>query len=80
MHTIGSKSLTHLPYLTFSSATIRYDMAQLEDLGYLEKNTYLQVVRVPSEKGYKYYVEHLVTRDQDVLKSFPLIDEIFLKK
>ncbi len=75
---VGSKSLTHLPYLTFSSATIRYDMAQLEDLGYLEK-THTSSGRVPSEKGYKYYVEHLVTRDQDVLKSFPLIDEIFLK-
>ena len=44
-------------------------MAQLEDLGYLEK-THTSSGRVPSEKGYKYYVEHLVTRDQDVLKVF----------
>lgn len=75
---VGSKSLTHLPYLNFSSATIRYDMAQLEDLGFLEK-THTSSGRVPSEKGYRYYVEHLVTRDQDVLKSFPLIDEIFFR-
>ena len=76
---VGSKSLTHLPYLNFSSATLRYDMAQLEELGYLEK-THTSSGRVPSEKGYRYYVNHLVTRDQDVLDSFPLIDELFFKK
>ncbi len=75
---VGSKTLTSMPYLNFSSATLRYDMAQLEEFGYLEK-THTSSGRVPSEKGYKYYVEHLVTRDYDVQDSFPLIDEIFLK-
>ncbi|MFH0767800.1 MAG: heat-inducible transcriptional repressor HrcA [Bacillota bacterium] len=73
---VGSKTLTQMPYLKFSSATLRYDMAQLEELGYLEK-THTSSGRVPSELGYRYYVEHLVTRDQDVVDSFPLIDEIF---
>jgi heat-inducible transcriptional repressor len=75
---VGSKLLTQMPYLNFSSATLRYDMAQLEELGYLEK-THTSSGRVPSEKGYRYYVEHLVTRDVDVMESFPLIDEIFVK-
>lgn len=75
---VGSKTLTNMPYLNFSSATLRYDMAQLEELGYLEK-THTSSGRVPSEKGYRYYVEHLVTRDYDVQDSFPLIDEIFYK-
>jgi heat-inducible transcriptional repressor len=75
---VGSKLLTQMPYLNFSSATLRYDMAQLEELGYLEK-THTSSGRVPSEKGYRYYVEHLVTRDIDVIESFPLIDEIFIK-
>jgi len=75
---VGSKLLTQMPYLNFSSATLRYDMAQLEELGYLEK-THTSSGRVPSEKGYRYYVEHLVTRDTDVIESFPLIDEIFIK-
>jgi len=75
---VGSKTLTQMPYLNFSSATLRYDMAQLEDLGYLDK-THTSSGRVPSEKGYRYYVEHLVTRDSDVLEQFPLIDEVFLK-
>jgi heat-inducible transcriptional repressor len=75
---VGSKALTSMPYLKFSSATLRYDMAQLEELGYLEK-THTSSGRVPSELGYRYYVEHLVTRDADVVDAFPLIDQIFLK-
>jgi len=75
---VGSKYLTQLPYLNFSSATLRYDMALLEEFGYLEK-THTSSGRVPSELGYRYYVEHLVTRDNDVAEQFPLIDEIFLK-
>jgi predicted transcriptional regulator len=34
---VGSKLLTQMPYLNFSSATLRYDMAQLEELGYLKR-------------------------------------------
>lgn len=75
---VGSKYLTQLPYLNFSSATLRYDMARLEELGYLEK-THTSSGRIPSELGYRYYVEHLVTRDEDVQESYPLIDEIFYK-
>ena len=73
---VGSKVLTEKPYLEFSSATIRADMAYLEMLGLLEK-THTSSGRIPSETGYKYYVEHLVTRDYDVVNHFPLIDRIF---
>ena len=73
---VGSKVLTEKPYLDFSSATIRADMAYLEMIGLLEK-THTSSGRVPSELGYKYYVEHLVTRDYDVINHFPLIDKIF---
>lgn len=75
---VGSKALTELPYLNYSSATIRYDMAILEDLGYLDK-THTSSGRVPSEMGYRYYVNNLVTRDSDVLEDFPLVDEVILK-
>lgn len=73
---VGSKVLTEKPYLEFSSATIRADMAYLEMLGLLEK-THTSSGRIPSEAGYKYYVEHLVTRDYNVVDHFPLIDRIF---
>ena len=73
---VGSKVLTAKPYLEFSSATIRADMAYLEMLGLLEK-THTSSGRIPSVNGYKYYVEHLVTRDYEVVNDFPLIDKVF---
>ena len=73
---IGSKSLIDKPYLQFSSATLRFEMAKLEELGYLEK-THTSSGRVPSKKGYQYYVDNLFTRDYDVIDDFPSIDEIF---
>ena len=72
---IGSKALTSLPYLHFSSATLRHDMAELEQKGFLTK-THTSSGRIPSEEGYKYYVDNLVTRDSEVQSSFPIIDQI----
>ena len=45
--------------LKCSSATVRSEMANLEDLGYLEK-THTSSGRVPSEEGYRYYVDNLM--------------------
>lgn len=79
MEPVGSKVLTEKPYLKFSSATIRYDMQNLEENGYLEK-THTSSGRVPSEQGYKYYVEKLLTRDEDIISLYPIIDELFDNK
>lgn len=54
---VGSKSLCQK--LKCSSATIRNEMAYLEELGYLEKN-HISSGRIPSENGYKYYVANLM--------------------
>ena len=45
--------------LKCSSATVRNEMVYLEELGYLEKNHFASG-RIPSEKGYKYYVDNLM--------------------
>ena len=45
--------------LNCSSATVRNEMAALEDLGLLEK-THTSSGRIPSEAGYRYYVDHLM--------------------
>ncbi len=45
--------------LKCSSATVRSEMAGLEELGYLEK-THTSSGRIPSEKGYRYYVDNLL--------------------
>lgn len=66
---VGSKSLCDK--LKCSSATIRNEMAILENLGYLEKN-HISSGRIPSEAGYRYYVENLMEpkklTGEDVLK------------
>ncbi len=54
---VGSKGLCKK--FKLSSATIRNEMVVLESLGYIEKN-HVSSGRVPSEKGYKYYVENLM--------------------
>ena len=54
---VGSKLICD--ELKCSSATVRNEMAELEDLGLLEK-THTSSGRVPSEKGYRYYVDHLM--------------------
>ncbi len=54
---VGSKLICNS--LKCSSATVRSEMATLEELGLLEK-THTSSGRVPSEKGYRYYVDHLM--------------------
>lgn len=56
-HPVGSKHLSDS--LNCSSATIRSEMATLEEIGLLEK-THTSSGRIPSEKGYRYYVDHLM--------------------
>ena len=61
---VGSKTLVDKYDLPYSSATIRNDMATLESLGYLEK-PHTSAGRIPSNKGYQYYCEHLLKKDMD---------------
>lgn len=56
---VGSNQLSKKSALPFSPATIRNEMADLEGLGFLEK-THTSSGRVPSQKGYRYYVDHLL--------------------
>ncbi len=55
---VGSKYLISAGYLNCSSATIRNEMAELENMGYLE-HPYTSSGRVPSEMGYRFYVDSL---------------------
>lgn len=54
---IGSKALCDK--MKCSSATIRSEMSSLEELGLLEK-THISSGRIPSEKGYRYYVDNIM--------------------
>lgn len=54
---VGSKQICN--EFNCSSATIRNEMATLEEYGYLEK-THTSSGRIPSESGYRYYVDNLM--------------------
>lgn len=57
---VGSTTLTRDHDLGVSSATVRNDMAALEDEGYLIQ-PHTSAGRVPTEKGYRYFVDRLAT-------------------
>ncbi|MCF6137982.1 heat-inducible transcriptional repressor HrcA [Pseudalkalibacillus berkeleyi] len=57
---LGSRSISKRQDITFSSATIRNELADLEDMGFIEK-THSSSGRIPSEKGYRFYVDHLLS-------------------
>ena len=59
---IGSSVLSKYEGLDVSTATLRNEMALLEELGYLEK-THTSSGRIPTEKGYRLYVEELMNID-----------------
>ncbi|HZW98155.1 MAG TPA: heat-inducible transcriptional repressor HrcA [Bacillota bacterium] len=63
---VGSKYLTTKHKLDISPATVRNYMAELEEMGYLEK-PHTSSGRVPSDKGYRVYVDELI-----VLKPIPI--------
>lgn len=68
---VGSRSLAKKEEINLSSATIRNEMADLEELGYIEK-THTSSGRIPSEKGYRFYVDHLLPppnlKEQEIYK------------
>ncbi|OQX93869.1 MAG: hypothetical protein B6I17_01365 [Tenericutes bacterium 4572_104] len=71
---IGSKMLAEI--LDVSSATIRNEMSVLEDLGYIEK-THTSSGRIPSEKGYRYYIENIIKNLDEETEGYFEFDQIF---
>lgn len=56
---VGSKLLTYNKQIALSSATIRNEMSELEEMGYLEQ-PHTSAGRIPSEQGYRFYVNSLM--------------------
>ncbi|NLT58253.1 MAG: heat-inducible transcription repressor HrcA [Clostridiales bacterium] len=69
---VGSKAVAELSGLGVSSATIRNEMAELEELGWLEQ-PHTSAGRVPSAQGYRAYVDYLMRRhrltDLDLMRT-----------
>ena len=56
---VGSRTISKLDGVTISSATIRNEMADLEEMGYIFQ-PHTSSGRIPSDKGYRLYVDMLV--------------------
>lgn len=69
---VSSNSLVNKYGLDCSSATIRNEMANLEKIGFLDK-THTSSGRVPSAKGYRYYVDELLKDDNISLEEIRYI-------
>ena len=65
---VGSRKLSKYTDLNLSSATIRNEMADLEDLGYIFQ-PHTSAGRIPSDKGYRLYVDMLMEeKEQEIAK------------
>ena len=56
---VGSRTISKYTDLNLSSATIRNEMSDLEELGYILQ-PHTSAGRIPSDKGYRFYVDHLM--------------------
>lgn len=69
---VSSATLVKKYGLNYSSATVRNELAELEDNGYLDK-PHTSAGRVPSEKGYRFYVDELVNEEDISLEEIKYI-------
>ena len=73
---VGSRTISKYTDLNLSSATIRNEMADLEEMGYILQ-PYTSAGRIPSDKGYRFYVDNMMEeKDQEVTK----IKEFMIQK
>jgi heat-inducible transcriptional repressor len=68
---VGSKNLVARAGMRVSSATVRSELAELERLGLLT-HPHTSAGRVPTDRGYRYYVDRLLERQGPRPASFPL--------
>ena len=75
---VGSRAVVKKYALNISSATVRNEMADLEDMGYLEQ-PHTSSGRIPSENGFRYFVDYIMEKqklsDEEIELLNRLIDD-----
>ncbi len=66
---VGSRTISKLPELNLSSATIRNEMSDLEDMGYILQ-PHTSAGRIPSDKGYRFYVDEILREKEIETEAF----------
>ncbi len=65
---VGSRTISRDSDLKLSSATIRNEMSDLEQMGYIIQ-PHTSSGRIPSDKGYRFYVDEIVKEKDEALKE-----------
>lgn len=76
---VGSRTISRRYDLGVSSATIRNEMSDLEELGFIVQ-PHTSAGRVPSDKGYRLYVDHLMQNDQLSQEQSEIIKKLLLSR
>ena len=72
---VGSRTISKYTDLNLSSATIRNEMADLEELGYIVQ-PHTSAGRIPSDKGYRFYVDYMMEqKDKEVYEMKEMLVE-----
>ena len=61
---VGSRTISKYSDLKLSSATIRHEMSDLEEMGYILQ-PHTSAGRIPSDKGYRFYVDQIMQEKDD---------------
>lgn len=73
---VGSKAASEISHLGLSTASIRNVMAELEEEGYLT-HPHTSAGRIPTSKGYRFYVDHLITSERLGEEEEGMIEQAF---
>jgi len=76
---VGSRTLARKYRLGVSPATVRNEMADLEEMGYLEQ-PHTSAGRIPSEKGYRLYVDRLMDLEQLAHEELREIERLYQQR
>lgn len=76
---VGSRAISKKENLGLSSATIRNEMADLEEMGYLIQ-PHTSAGRIPSDEGYRFYVNSLMQRYQLGMETIARLQEALLER
>ncbi|MGI6148260.1 MAG: heat-inducible transcription repressor HrcA [Firmicutes bacterium] len=75
---VGSRTIARKHRLGVSPATIRNEMADLEETGYLEQ-PHVSAGRIPSDKGYRFYVDTLMEPVQYTVEQYRQVYDEMIK-
>ena len=73
---VGSRTISKYSDLKLSSATIRNEMSDLEEMGYIIQ-PHTSAGRIPSDKGYRFYVDQIIREKEDQVNE---MQEIMIQR